>query len=108
MYNFLSLHRHTSEWSVQGLSSTATGLVDAAWREGLRPVICEQRIDGRGIDDVLGEKVPVLSAGGIVKREGWAGKTVEVRRVLGRWFRFEELDWGRGWATEDGQPARRE
>ncbi|GAB1319635.1 hypothetical protein MFIFM68171_09845 [Madurella fahalii] len=99
-YNFLPLHRHTSEWSVQGLSSTAAGLVEAAWREGVRAVVCEERrMDGEGGGDMLGERVPVLSAGGNIRRERWVGKTVEVRRVLGRWFRFEERDWG---IKEDG------
>lgn len=105
VYGFLALHRHTSEWSVQGLSSSAAGLVEAAAREGFWCVVCEKRrVDDElglateaGDEDVLGEGVPVLSAGVNVniKSGGWSGKTVEVRRVLGRWFRFEEGEWER-------------
>jgi hypothetical protein len=107
VYGFLALHRDTSEWSVQGLSSSAAGLVEAAAREGVRAVICEApgkpgitRFNGGvGEEDLLEERVPVLSAGlrrGLVAGDsGWVGKTVEVKRVLARWFRFEEPTWMR-------------
>ncbi|KAK3987614.1 hypothetical protein QBC44DRAFT_294846 [Cladorrhinum sp. PSN332] len=90
-YNFISSHRDTSEWSIQGLSSTAAALVEAAKREGLRAVI----VDSAVID--LNEKIPVLSgssrrmlgrdaAGGAT----WTGKTAEMNKVIRRWFRLQE------------------
>ncbi|KAK4134572.1 hypothetical protein BT67DRAFT_421194 [Trichocladium antarcticum] len=108
VFNFLSLHRHTSEWSVQGLSSTAAALVEAGRRGGLRVVVAEQSGAGRcggGLQALLGERVPVLSGGarraaGLELRlqgpegSGWARRTADVGRVLGRWFRFRDGEWG--------------
>ena len=55
---------------------------------------------------MLAEKVPVLSGsarrttgldfgGGVGQGEGsgWAGRTLEVEKVLGRWFRFGVGEW---------------
>lgn len=53
---------------------------------------------------LLTERIPVLGGierrlGGAVGerdgkgRSGWAEKTVEVRRALGRWFRFRQGPW---------------
>ncbi|KAK4237370.1 hypothetical protein C8A03DRAFT_34700 [Achaetomium macrosporum] len=107
VYNFLSLHRDTSEWSVQGLGSSAAVLVEAGRRAGLGVVVVEGAVVGsgqgagegdRGMEGLLGERVPVLSGVGRRTRSdlegsGWAGKTVHVGRVLGRWFRFRRGQW---------------
>lgn len=58
----------------------------------------QQRI---ALEDVLAEEVPLLSGGGSTLRKlgldsdelGWAGRTVQVGRVLKRWFRFQRADW---------------
>jgi hypothetical protein len=67
-------------------------LAEAGRRVGLGVVVVESRGSGSQqgmMAEVLGERVPVLS--GSARRElGWAGKTVDVGRVLGRWFRFRE------------------
>ncbi|KAL2255726.1 hypothetical protein VTK26DRAFT_2806 [Humicola hyalothermophila] len=143
IYNFLALHRNTSEWSIQGLGSSAAVLVEAARRTGLRAVVVEGREarrrtrragdegageeqgdgatdragdgdgDGDGYDDggggayaykgmeeVLAEQVPVLSGSarratglGSEGAGGWAGRTLEVEKVLGRWFQFGVGEW---------------
>jgi hypothetical protein len=123
-YGFLSLHRGTSEWSVQGLGASAAGLVEGALGSGLRVVVVEEEEEeeehplhprgqgggdddgpaaaagqGQGLKELLEERVPVLSGSGVrrvggeLEGSGWAGKTVGVGRVLGRWFRFREGGW---------------
>lgn len=90
-YNFISSHRDTSEWSIQGISSTAAVLIEAAKREGLRAVV----VDPTPVN--LDEKVPVLS--GSSKRmlgtaadgeAGWTGRTAELNKVVRRWLRLQE------------------
>ncbi|KAK0715487.1 hypothetical protein B0H67DRAFT_580816 [Lasiosphaeris hirsuta] len=101
IYGFLDLHRDTSEWSVQGLGNTAAVLVEAAMRVGFQPAILEVRTregGAAGLDELLAERLPVLS--GSVRRTGpdlagggWTGRTVDVKRVLARWFRFQPGNW---------------
>jgi hypothetical protein len=107
VYGFLDMHRDTSEWSAQGLGTTAAGLVEAAKRSGFQAVIVDQPTigvadvemdSGQELEVMLAEEVPLLS--GSVRRMapdtdegGWTGRTVEVRRVLGRWFHFEGREW---------------
>ncbi|TPX14129.1 uncharacterized protein E0L32_000523 [Thyridium curvatum] len=101
VYGFLELHRHTSEWSAQGLGHTAAGLVEAARLHSFQPVIVEPKTEGSlASDTVLGEQVPLLSGttlriGPDVEGGGWSGRTVEAKRVLGRWFRFEDRQWAK-------------
>lgn len=100
LYGLLDLHRDTSEWSVQGISNTAAVLVETASRVGFQAVVTEPRVDGAGSEDMLAERMPILSgsarrAGPGVEENGWTGKTVDVRRVLGRWFRFQPGEWKR-------------
>jgi hypothetical protein len=101
---------------VQGLGSTAATLVEAAKRIAFQVVVVErgtatvEERDGGGETEVggddemnrrLAERVPFLSAASARKAapkfesSRWAGRTVDVRRVLGRWFRFETGDWQR-------------
>jgi len=51
----------------------------------------------RTMDGLLTEKIPILSGSaqriGGSGAAGWTGKTVDVRQVLGRWFRFMRGDW---------------
>lgn len=122
VYGFLALHRDTSEWSAQGISSTATGLVEAARRVGFRAVVVDSprvvmrtegdmEAQGAGDDDGgvkseteradLSEEVPVLSAsarrtGADLDDADWTGRTVTLARVLGRWFRYRQGDWAQG------------
>ena len=92
VYGFLELHRSTTEWSAQGLGTSAAALVEAAARNGFRPAVVEPRGGGGGFDtmgEFLGERVPMLS-GTIMKDSGaWTGRTVEAGRVLKRWFKEE-------------------
>lgn len=105
LYGFLEIHRETSEWGAQGLSNTAAALVEAARNASLRAAIVEPRLDWteqtRDMESVLAEEMPLLS--GVERRAagrdleegsgGWTGRTVAVRRVIGRWFSFEEGPW---------------
>lgn len=89
VYGFLEVHRVTSEWSAQGIANSAATLVEAAARNSLRATVAEPRGGGQGfegLDEFLGENVPVLS-GALMKESGaWNARTVEIRRVLCRWF----------------------
>ena len=101
VYGFVELHRNTSEWSAQGLGNSLSGLVEAGGRSGRRIVVIEERKMGeqRGEGRKNWEdRVPMLN--GSVRRVGlesedgaWSGRTVEVGRIIGRWFRFGRCDW---------------
>ena len=107
LYGFLDLHRDTSEWSAQGLGSSASALVDLGRRLSWDVAVVEPRRaagsggdlqEGTRLEDVLRETVPILSGGGRrlgLESEdgGWSGRRVEVGRVLMRWFRFQRGRW---------------
>ncbi|KAK1777149.1 hypothetical protein QBC45DRAFT_331356 [Copromyces sp. CBS 386.78] len=110
VYGFLSLHRDSSEWSVQGLNNSVAVLLEAGRRVGLavgvvepvEPVVDHEAGVVKGMDGSLGEKMPVVNGSalrGVGARDllerSVAGKTVDVRRVLGRWFRFGVGEWER-------------
>lgn len=89
VYGFLEGHRVTTEWSAQGLASTAAGLVEAAARNSLRAGVVEPRAGGDGfeiLEEFMNEQIPILN--GTTRRESgaWSGRTIEVKRVLGQWF----------------------
>lgn len=98
VWGLASLHRSTAEHSAQGLSRSLTAAVEAAKFNGQRLVLAESRplsedveYEGVGSEgDPWKEQVPLLS--GSVRFGGedrvWAGKTVEVERVVARWCRF--------------------
>ncbi len=98
VWGLASLHRSTAEHSAQGLSRSLATAVETAKLNGQRLVLAESRrlsedveYEGPGSErDPWKEQVPLLS--GSVRFGGedrvWAGKTVEVRRVVGRWCRF--------------------
>ncbi|CAL3971381.1 unnamed protein product [Diplocarpon coronariae] len=103
VYGLVGLHRDTSEWSAQGLGDTVAGLVEAGKRSGRCVVVVEEKTrdfgnDGQGGRVAWGERLPILN--GSVRRPGlesedgaWSGRTVEVGRVLGRWFAFKRGEW---------------
>ncbi|KAL7786321.1 hypothetical protein V8C37DRAFT_295521 [Trichoderma ceciliae] len=94
VYGFLELHRDGTEWSAQGIGTTAAFLVEAAARNCFRAAVAEPRgaMGFEQVDEFLGENVPVLS-GTATKNDGtWSGRTVPIRRVLSRWFEFELRD----------------
>jgi hypothetical protein len=101
IYGFLALHRDTSEWSVQGLSNSAAIFVETAKRLDFRAIAVEpgdSSEDGTEMQFILEEETPILSGamrrtGPDLAEGGWAGRTVPVRRVLGRWFGFQERSW---------------
>jgi hypothetical protein len=104
LYGFLDLHRDTSEWSAQGLGSSAATLVEASRQANLRAVVVEPRTDWDGrvrdTETLVNEEMPMLSGAErrAVARDherngGWIGRTVAVSRVLGRWFRSQDGPW---------------
>ncbi|KAI0482496.1 hypothetical protein GGR56DRAFT_670372 [Xylariaceae sp. FL0804] len=137
LYGLLELHRHTSEWSAQGLGDTLSAAVELAHRLSWQALLVEpssspspspgeqQEDDGTTtttcllrLEDVLREAVPVLSGGARrppaaaggpdpeQQQQGpgpWSGRTVEVGRVLERWFRFQRGSWDT--ETGDGREA---
>ncbi|KAK4098278.1 hypothetical protein N658DRAFT_526343 [Parathielavia hyrcaniae] len=70
VFSFLALHRHTSEWSAQGLGASSALLVEAGRRAGMGVVLVE-------------------SVGGSASPRQQRGMAA----VLGRWFRFREGEW---------------
>jgi hypothetical protein len=91
VYGFLELHRETSEWSAQGLASSASALVEAAARNAFSAVIVDPAGGGGHyiLEDMMLEKLPVLS-GTATKDDGsWSGRVVDIRRALGRWFQTQ-------------------
>ncbi|KAI8632452.1 hypothetical protein F5Y19DRAFT_364431 [Xylariaceae sp. FL1651] len=105
LYGFLELHRDTSEWSAQGLSNTTAALIEVAHRLSWQALVIEPRGGERGtpLENALRETVPILSGGarrlGLDSDEGaWTGRTVEVGRILSRWFSFQRAQWD----TDDG------
>lgn len=115
VYGFLGLHRDTSEWSAQGISATAAGLVEAARRTEFGAVVVDAPMVSAGEDEdrlaegtgsvatglaMLEEEAPLLSgsvarAGGDFDEAAWTGRKVSIDRVLGRWFRYKEGEWSR-------------
>lgn len=97
VYGFLDAHRDTSEWNARGLSLTASTLVEAGRTATYKPVIIEPKGDDGHPDaeTLLSEAVPLL--GRNVTADGaWSGRTVEIRRILGRWFQFRDGTLGEG------------
>ncbi|ERT02526.1 hypothetical protein HMPREF1624_00825 [Sporothrix schenckii ATCC 58251] len=98
VYDFLRLHRDTSEWSSQGLSASAAVLVEAGWRTGLDVLVVDggrpqmEGTETTGSTDVWDEKMPVLSTGPRrqLQKAGYPLRTERVKAVLARWFAFRE------------------
>lgn len=117
VYGVIEMHRDTSEWSAQGLGNTMAVLVEAASRLGWGLVVVEPHAKpttpappdedshqegetGRndGLQGLLQEKLPILSGstrrGGLDLDEGgWSSRSVEVGRVMSRWFTFQRGNW---------------
>jgi hypothetical protein len=116
VYGLVGLHRETSEWSAQGLGNSVSMLVEVGERCSRELVCFEERgveglsglegeMEGEGVEGsrwkevckVWEEKVPMLNgsvrrAGLDSKNETWSGRSVEVGRIFGRWFRFGRGD----------------
>ncbi|KAI1095034.1 hypothetical protein F5B19DRAFT_396581 [Rostrohypoxylon terebratum] len=100
LYGFLEMHRDTSEWSAQGIGNSASTLVELGHRLKWHTVITEPRKHNaiQPFEDMLKETVPFLSGGGRrvgpdSEEGGWTGRTVEIGRVLKRWFCFQRGEW---------------
>ncbi|KAI1209818.1 uncharacterized protein F4807DRAFT_74955 [Annulohypoxylon truncatum] len=100
LYGFLEMHRDTSEWSAQGLGNSTSTLIELGHRLQWQTIIVEPRKHNppQPFEDVLKEAVPFLSGGGRrlgpdSEEGGWTGRTVEVGRVMKRWFHFQRGEW---------------
>ncbi|KAG8669012.1 hypothetical protein FPOAC2_08323 [Fusarium poae] len=91
VYGLLALHRDASEWSAQGIGNSTALLVDAASRNGFKAAVVEPKgVGGHEDLEQLGEEmIPLLN--GTAKRDDgiWSGRTVSIKQVLNRWFKFE-------------------
>lgn len=109
LYGAVQLHRDTSEWSAQGLNHTAAALADTGHRLGWHVALVEPPGHGpeRAFERLLTERLPIVS-GGIRRRafdpdeSGWSGRTVEVGRILSRWFQFQRGPWDEVVAGDPG------
>ncbi|KAL0930649.1 uncharacterized protein CTRU02_214724 [Colletotrichum truncatum] len=103
VYGFLHLHRDSSEWSAQGISCSAALLVEAARRTAFKPVIVEPKhLEGHNeFEALLHDDAPILSGSSRRTEGGWTGRTVEIRRVLGRWFHFQTGQWDIQWEEHE-------
>ncbi|KAK0512387.1 hypothetical protein JMJ35_005515 [Cladonia borealis] len=108
IWGLVYAHRSTAEHSAQGLSRTLAAAVESASLAEQRLVLAEAKIldvgDQYGDTEVFNvtfenpwkEQVPALS--GTIRFGGedrvWAGKTIEVGRILARWCKFVKLSNG--------------
>lgn len=95
-YGLVDLHRGGSEWSAQGIAHSLAAFVECAAGEGFRAVIVEPKTSAShgSAQAAWAERVPVLSSS--LRDDGTcSGRTVDLRRVLGRWFQFDDEDDGK-------------
>jgi len=106
IWGFARLHQYTVEHSAQGLSRTLATVVEATRTGGQKLVLAEpkERDERRNDEDANGgderfedpwkEQVPLLSGsvrfGG--EERAWAGRTIEVGRIVATWCNFLKLD----------------
>ena len=107
VFGFTEVHRPTSEFSAQGLSRTLSIAVEAslALNRNLliadvpptikdRDSVASNEHEDGGILDPWTEQVPILNdsirSGG--DQRIWAGRTIAIARVIGRWCRIVRLD----------------
>ena len=109
IYSFLDLHLSTSDFSAQGLSRTMALIVEAVNKAKVRLLMaeCDRAVEQEiqpeedDADTAIGSarqqlinpytmEVPVLNRALGFGRDGlhWAGKTVQVGRILARWCSF--------------------
>lgn len=93
-----TVHQSTSEYSAQGLSRTVAIAVETANSANMRLVLAEPHDEnGNELDTIRNPweaKVPLLN-GSIRFGEDekmWAGRTVDVGRVIGRWCKIVRRD----------------
>ncbi|KAI9753923.1 MAG: putative serine/threonine protein phosphatase [Chaenotheca gracillima] len=119
LFNPISVHRSTSDFSAQGISRTLAVAVEAAHRCEMRLVLSDYGDDDQDVEDggtleqtfqlseaeapsrrptrgIWDEEVPFLSRtvsfrniGGDADDRSWTGRKVTVRRVVGRWCAFQ-------------------
>ena len=102
----LDIHRSTSEFSAQGLSRTLSIAVEASMALGRELVIADilpstedkdamatDGIENEVQPDPWMEQIPILN-GSIRSADDervWAGRTIELARIVGRWCRVVNL-----------------
>lgn len=125
LVNPLHLHAPTPSFSAQGLSRTFATAIECALRVGAQLVLVEcvgmhgetrPHDDEDDVEEAIGsrdsspaeanedpweQEVPMLNAsirrfGASSSDRSWAGRTVKIKRVAGRWFRFYHTADGNG------------
>ena len=109
IFGLTEIHRSTSEYSAQGLSRTLSAAVEASLALGRKLIIAEpltaikdedamasSNQEDEAPSDPWMEQIPILNnsirSGG--DQRVWAGRTIEVARVVGRWCRIARTDQG--------------
>lgn len=103
----VALHHSTSEYSAQGLSRSVAIAVEAANSAKTRLILAELRKENENETSIADnetangtqhdpwkEQIPLLngSTGFGNEERVWAGRTISIGRVIGRWCKFETLD----------------
>ncbi|MCJ1343457.1 hypothetical protein MMC31_001650 [Peltigera leucophlebia] len=108
IFGLVVLHSSSTEFSAQGLSRSLALAVEAADNAGAKLVLAELRKeDENGTMDTgehIGEseteydpwRQQVSLLNGSVRfgddNRPWSGRTIDVRTIVGRWFKFEALE----------------
>ena len=103
LLNPLAVHRSTGDLTAQGLNRTISLAVEAAHRQNMQLVIVDLNQErGNGEEPSVGtvnveepsdswdERIPLLNSSLRFKGEerAWAGKTVKISYIAGRWCKF--------------------
>ncbi|MCJ1312241.1 hypothetical protein MMC25_005915 [Agyrium rufum] len=100
--NLLDLHRSSGEWTAQGISRTTALAIEATSAQDMQLTLAEIERAEEGeqtrpadpnISNPWNDQVPLLNTslrlGG--EEQGWAGRTIEIGKVIGRWCSFNDL-----------------
>jgi hypothetical protein len=113
--NPIDIHRPTSAFSAQGINRTLAVAVEAAYRSESQLLLAECSMGGTNSRpdelSLFGEEHPdasdaenpnpwdeevsilnVTTKSFGAGERGWVGRTVKLRRIAGRWFRFHYLN----------------
>ena len=107
LFGLIGIHRSTTEYSAQGISRSLSTAVEASVALGRKLIVAEiaptiqednavtatEEVADRR-EDLWAEQIPILngSIGYGGDQRPWAGRTVELARVISRWCSIVRLD----------------